>query len=412
MTGLLQSQQEVVAELAEECFENYKKTPIDRKIILQEQLDLTNKFRTSIFSWRGQFSPELIDVLLSNFAFDAKSILDPFAGSGTTVLESSRIMKQCVGVELNPAAYFLAKNLEFINLSHSERKIMLDRVHDIIENVDLEIKKKQSVIDKFAVKTLRQILQKTENGSYTNTITTNVIMRFLEATKDTSLKKSFLEHRKIIEDLPYSDKPCTILHGDSRNIMVEDSSIDVIITSPPYINVFNYHQNYRRAMELIGWNILDIAKSEFGSNRKNRGNRFFTVTQYSIDMLQALKEMRRVIAKNGRIIIIIGRESKVRGVSFDNGKIVSALAEGGAQLKLILRQERSFQNKFGQTIYEEILHFTLSEMKPVVNIDRVVASAVLKESLQRVDSQAVRHGIEVAIEQVAKIKPSHLFKLN
>src|SRR5207253_983844 len=47
---------------------------------------------------------------------------------------------------------------------------------------------------------------------------------------------------------------------------------ELIVTSPPYINVFNYHQNHRAILELLGFDLLHVAASELGSNRKNRGN--------------------------------------------------------------------------------------------------------------------------------------------
>lgn len=33
----------------------------------------------------------------------------------------------------------------------------------------------------------------------------------------------------------------------------------LLITSPPYINVFNYHQKYRRSVEALGYDVLAIA---------------------------------------------------------------------------------------------------------------------------------------------------------
>ena len=47
--------------------------------------------------------------------------------------------------------------------------------------------------------------------------------------------------------------------------------------------MFNYHQKYRRSVEALDCNILAIARSEIGSNRQNRGNRFLTVIQYCLD---------------------------------------------------------------------------------------------------------------------------------
>jgi hypothetical protein len=67
---------------------------------------------------------------------------------------------------------------------------------------------------------------------------------------------------------------------------------ELIVTSPPYINVFNYHQNHRAILELLGFDLAATsAASELGSNRKNRGNRFRTVIQYALDMEAALESL-------------------------------------------------------------------------------------------------------------------------
>ncbi len=116
------------------------------------------------------------------------------------------------------------------------------------------------------------------------------------------------------------------MHADARCLPVKNQTVDLVVTSPPYVNVFNYHQNNRPAMELLGWNILTVAKSEFGSNRKNRGNRFLTLVQYCVDVLETLLELKRVLKYEGRVVIIVGRESNIRGVSFQNGSIVATLA--------------------------------------------------------------------------------------
>lgn len=55
-------------ELINKIFEGVSLLPIDHNTIPQEKLDLANKNRASIFPWRGQFSPELIELLISNYA--------------------------------------------------------------------------------------------------------------------------------------------------------------------------------------------------------------------------------------------------------------------------------------------------------------------------------------------------------
>jgi tRNA1(Val) A37 N6-methylase TrmN6 len=102
--------------------------------------------------------------------------------------------------------------------------------------------------------------------------------------------------------------------------------VDLIVTSPPYINVFNYHQNHRALMEMVGFNILQVAASEIGSNRKNRGNRLRTVVQYALDMEACLHSMAKALKSDGQMMLIVGRESNVRGLPILNSKLVSNIA--------------------------------------------------------------------------------------
>ena len=73
-----------------QLLEDIEKVPFDRQSIPQASLDLANKFRTSLFPWRGQFSPELVELFLNRYSQDSSVILDPFAGSGTTLFEAAR----------------------------------------------------------------------------------------------------------------------------------------------------------------------------------------------------------------------------------------------------------------------------------------------------------------------------------
>ena len=103
--------------------------------------------------------------------------------------------------------------------------------------------------------------------------------------------------------------------------------IALMIDDPmlPYINVFNYHQNHRAILEVLGWDMLEVAYSEIGSNRKNRGNRFKTVIQYCLDMELTLKSFWECLENDGLVIFVIGRESNVRKIPFYNGVIVKIL---------------------------------------------------------------------------------------
>ena len=184
-----------------------------------------------------------------------------------------------------------------------------------------------------------------------------------------------------------------------------------MLTSPPYINVFNYHQQYRRSAEAIGWNLLKVARAEIGSNRKHRGNRFLTIIQYCLDMTQALQEISRVCCDGTRVVVVVGRESNVRKTPFYNGNILANIAVRSLGWSFLLRQERQFMNRFGDTIWEDILHFSTRRSREEIYQEtqpREIAREVLTEAKDRVPTEAEADLAE-AIALIAETRPSELF---
>ncbi len=405
--------------------EEIESIPFDRKSIPQESLDLANKFRTSLLPWRGQFSPELVELFLKKYSQDASVILDPFVGSGTTLFEAARRGLTCYAAEINPSAIEMASTVHFVNLPLAERKQSIqiavtlaeECIHpftwDLFSYQNHEQPPQQNFADAIEG-SFGSMLKQAEKQPYVYNLLTNAIIRFMSydtPRSATDFIRALQEHAAIVKNLPYSRKECKAFHADARAIPLPDASVDLIITSPPYINVFNYHQNNRSAMELIGWDLLDIAKSEIGSNRKNRQNRFLTVAQYTLDMLDVLKEMRRLLRSNGRAIIVMGRESNVRGLRFKNGLLVAALASGGSGFHLETRQERKFKNKFGEIIYEDILHLFPDPLGRIA--DDSFAHSLAMWSLLEASINAeeeVRNEALNAIERTTSVQKSPLFR--
>lgn len=407
--------------------EKIDSVPYDTISISQESLDLANKFRTSIFPWRGQFSPELVELFLNKYAQHTSVILDPFAGSGTTLFEAARKSLTCYAVEINPSAIEMARTAHFTNLPLADRKSVIqiaevlaeECIHpftwDLFSYQNHEQPPQQLFSDSAEI-SFRTMLKRAESKPLVYNILANSIIRYMNYSPphvETDFLRALQEHAKIIKSLPYSKRECKVFHADARAIPLPDATIDLVITSPPYINVFNYHQNNRPAMELIGWDLLDIAKSEIGSNRKNRQNRFLTVVQYTLDMLDALKEIRRLLRPDGRVILVVGRESNIRGLSFKNGMLVAAIALGGAGFHLETRQERKFKNKFGEVIYEDILHLVpIPDGRAAGNdFARSLAKWSLLEASKDADEQVRQEALE-AKERAGTVQKSPIFKLS
>src|SRR6266571_5254246 len=99
---------------------NFDGVRLDRATIAQELLNIDNKQRSNLFPWNGQFSPQLIEVLLRTYAPKKGLVLDPFAGSGTVLCEAGSLGLPAAGAEINPAACKMAQIYCLMNLSVAE----------------------------------------------------------------------------------------------------------------------------------------------------------------------------------------------------------------------------------------------------------------------------------------------------
>jgi len=334
--------------------------------LVQNKLDVLTKKRSNLFYWRGQFTPEFVEYILQNFTKQGDFILDPFSGSGTVLQEAARLDLKATGIEINPAAYAMSKFFTFCNLSFAER-------HEFCNDIELKLNthlanlQGQKIYSENADYRLAYV-NLLNFGRQLNNILTSKQEKILmlnilfKSEKDKgltlreSISKSFLYVKNAMLGLPFTENPITAMLKDSRNAGEElENQIDFIFTSPPYINVFNYHENFRAIVETFHFDLLKVAHSEFGSNRKNRGNRFKTVIQYCLDMELALRSFWRALKPGAKIILVLGRESDVRGTPFYNGKIILEILEQSQGFTNIETLERQFTNKFGNIIKEDII---------------------------------------------------------
>ena len=321
--------------------------------------------------------------MIENYAQENDVMYDPFCGSGTLLLESALFNLKAFGTELNPAAFGLAS---IYKLTQVERDVLNPSI-EFVENLILDY-------------LLLEDLFNNSQGRDLNDLKKELVSA-LKENKDSFIG---LIINALIIGLDFEQKKLTHekLQTAWKNLKskVEDDSIDFTITSPPYINVFNYHQNYRKSVEATGYNVLEVAKSEIGSNRKFRSNRFLTIIQYAMDIFQVFEDLERICKSDAKIIFIVGRESSVRKTSFSNAKLLTEVASL-LGFKLVGEQPRMFRNKFGLKIYEEILRFSIDFDFKESSIESAKGIGIkyLNEALKYAPAESLAD-LEEAMEEV------------
>jgi DNA modification methylase len=130
-----------------------------------------------------------------------------------------------------------------------------------------------------------------------------------------------------------------------------DSSVDIVLTSPPYLNAIDYMRCSKFSLIWMGYSIDDLRQlraNSIGAEMANYATQndqeirhIFAelrlrpqltardegmLLRYINDMRQAIREVFRVLAPGGQAVFVVG-ENTVRGTRIRNSVIISALAQ-------------------------------------------------------------------------------------
>ena len=228
--------------------------------------------------------------------------------------------------------------------------------------------------------------------------------------EEVRIERAWLRLRLAVERMPLSDAPIEVVRSDARSLPFPNDSFGGALTSPPYINVINYHQQYRVSAEALGSHVLSAGRSEIGSNWRHRSNRFRIVLQYALDMSAALAEMARVCTPDSRIVLVVGRLSRVLGTALHNSELIARVAVRAVGLEPLARQQRGFTGRYGACVHEDILHFQVpGRVTPQADDARNEAVGVLREAFERAPQESM-DALRRAADEASDVELSMVYQ--
>lgn len=139
----------------------------------------------------------------------------------------------------------------------------------------------------------------------------------------------------------------TITLGDARKIKLRDRSVDLVFTSPPYLNAIDYLRCSKFSLVWMGYSIPHLRRiransigTEVGGDggdvaqsavkalglRPALSTQHYRILQrYAEDMLATLRETARVLAQHGRAVYVVG-ENTLRGTYIPTARLLKHLA--------------------------------------------------------------------------------------
>jgi DNA modification methylase len=369
-------------------------------IISNDQSYLTH----GIHKFPAKFFPELPRYLIQKHSVVGETVLDPMCGSGTVVLEAMLNNRIGIGIDIDPIAQLItkvkttpidpgflissARNLverihELDSLSDYQpsipefhyrdnwfRPFVLRELALITESIDNTFSPKQNdtmfhdIRDFFRV-VLSSIIRDVSNADphCTRTVLRKKIVKnihpgdTLTKFSETLLRQCDLmcDFFDISQALAFKD--VRLPDGNALKTGFDCDTIDLIVTSPPYINAVDYPRTHQLEMYWLG--LLEdgplsrlkrtyigtetIYKDEY-EHLKSTGyetldpileeiyekdpRRSFIVFKFFEDMESQLEEMYRILKPGRRYCIAIG-SNQIRGVEVRSDKILAEIATSG-----------------------------------------------------------------------------------
>lgn len=338
------------------------------------------------------------------------TLVDPFCGSGTTILEASANgWKQVYGFDSNPIAVLIARfkvlptdkqffvtadsllaemifavrkvrpkhQLDFPGATHWFAAHVLDDLERIVEWIDAQ---KDEKIKTWLQLSLSRIINRvSRQDSETRYVAVDRQLEIGETIERFTNSAGLA--LKALRDRPRLQGNAVVKEVDIRTgVPLPDASVNRIVSSPPYVNSMDYYLYHKQRMNVLGLDFKRAQHAEMGSRHEYSSQRAPIETWFR-DYEYCLREFLRVLAAGGDAIVIIG-DSQVAGKKIDAAHVTAEIGDRlGFETELVESvpldgRSRSFSRGFQRpNKYEHILRLVAPLKSMTASNDAVLVVA-------------------------------------
>ena len=283
----------------------------------------------------GKFVPQLVEALLGRYVRPGGRVLDPFAGSGTTLVQSLESGYDAVGVDVAAFNCLLmrVKTAQYDVFSlEKELREVLSRIGSAGERADgylgdwyspraaAELLHFRSLVEDYEhADVLRIVLARAARSAR---LTRHDDLEFPKAPQLepyacykhrrtcrpvdeagkflTRYLLDTLERLKSFQRVRHKTRLAAVIHGDAREAALV-GQFDGILTSPPYPGLIDYHEQHRYAYELLG--LDDRRDRELGAAA--RGTSRAAVAEYAYGISDILRRSADALVRGAPVLVVV-----------------------------------------------------------------------------------------------------------
>jgi hypothetical protein len=313
---------------------------IDLELSWSEQA-LPERERTKhvhrLHPYLGKFIPQLVEALLDRYVARGGHVLDPFAGSGTTLVQALESGYDATGVDIAAFNALLMRvktaDYNLFTLEHELREACTrmdasDGVHPVspaspyirrwyAPDAAAELLNFLSLVDDYEhTDVMRVVLARAARSAR---LTTHFDLDFPRAPQRLPYwchkhkrecrpvqRASHFVRRyaldtaariKLFSRVRKKGRTAGVLHGDARELDLS-GPYDAVVTSPPYPGLIDYHEQHRYAYELLG--LEDRGTQELG-----RGSSRDAIAEYVDGIANVLQRSSACLRRNAPVVVVV-----------------------------------------------------------------------------------------------------------
>ena len=312
-------------------------------------LDVIRKM-DRIHSYPAKFTIDLAMQFVEKLTKPGDSVYDPFLGSGTTLLAAKLLGRNGYGTDINHIAILISK-FKLLDVNKSNFKHLTSFIEDFKTSYKEEVEKIKPYNypsinhwfcdDSIKILTLIRnkifLLKNEKEKTFCELIMSSIINLASNQESDTRyaavykpklsidfvaeafIKKfeSTLElYKDFNKELSFDvfetpelldSKECTSLFGKN--------SIDLILTSPPYPNTYDYYLYHKHRMNWLGYDVNFSKNNEIGSRREFSSLKL-PKEKFNEDMFAILSACNKGLKRKGYAVLVMG-DGRIQGKVYE-----------------------------------------------------------------------------------------------